>query len=552
MNRLSKLFRLIYINYVLAKHGLDEIILALRIFAPVRFLIYLNPWTWLRDKSKPKGVRIRLALEDLGPIFVKFGQMLSTRPDLISEEIVDELELLQDKVPAFSGARQMIEKLYGRPIEDLFINFEDDALASASIAQVHAAELLDGRDIVVKVLRPNIEKIIRRDIGLLYSIARMAERYWAVGRRLRVTDIVAEFEQTILKELDLSREAANAQQLRRNFEGSRDLYVPEVYWPYVRSSVMVMERIHGIPVSNVTALREAGINLKTLAERGVEVFFTQVFRDCFFHADMHPGNIFVSADDPQNPYYIAVDFGIMGTLSSTDQRYLAENMMAFFKRDYQRVAELHVESGWVPEHTRVDELAAAIRTVCEPIFERPLKEISFGQLLLRLFQTGKQFHMKIQPQLLLLQKTLIHIEGLGRQLYPDLDLWDTAQPVLEKWLKKQIGARAFFRKVIRDFPYWAEKLPEMPGKVDKVLEYFRQEELRRGKEAETLQKLFDDKKTTKKSSFMAGVGFSLVFMALVIWLTQSDLWSSTQDLVRIAWLVGASGLFVLLFTTWLR
>ncbi len=552
MNRFSKLLRLIYINYILAKHGLDEVIFAMRVFAPVRFLIYFNPWTWIRDKSQSRGVRIRLALEELGPIFVKFGQMLSTRPDLISEDITNELELLQDKVPAFSGARKLVEKIYGRPIDDIFVDFQDEALASASIAQVHGAELLDGHQVVVKVLRPNIEKIIRRDIGLLYSIARLAERYWTFGRRLRVTEIVAEFEQTILKELDLSREAANAQQLRRNFEKSTMLYVPEIYWPYVRPQAIVMERIHGIPVSNITALREAGIPLKVLAERGVEVFFTQVFRDCFFHADMHPGNIFVSTKDPQNPCYIAVDFGIMGTLSSTDQRYLAENMMAFFKRDYQRVAELHVESGWVPENTRVDELEAAIRTVCEPIFEKPLKEISFGQLLLRLFQTGKQFHMEIQPQLLLLQKTLIHIEGLGRQLYPDLDLWQTAQPVLERWLKKQVGAKAFFRKVWRDLPYWAEKLPDMPAKVERVLEYFHREELRRGKEELAIQKLFSEQRTTRKSGFMNGIGCALIAMALMIGLIQSNLWSDAQDLARIAWAIGASGAFVLLLTVWLR
>lgn len=467
MIRGGQWWRLLYINRVLVRHGLDEIIFATHLFRPYRFLLHLMPWHWWRDRETPRAVRLRRALEDLGPIFVKFGQMLSTRPDLLPPDIAKELALLQDRVPPFPSlrARAVIEKAYGKNIEEVFAHFDDQPLASASIAQVHAARLLDGHELIVKVVRPDIEPVIRRDIALLNTLAELAERYWPEARRLRPCEVVGEYEKTIHDELDLMREAASASQLRRNFLESKDLYIPEVYWPWTRKQVMTMERIQGIPISNVAALREAGVDLKKLAERGVEIFFTQVFQHNFFHADMHPGNIFVGLDGR----YIAVDFGIMGSLTPQDQRYLAENFLAFFRRDYRRVAELHVESGWVPATTRVNEFEAAIRTVCEPIFERPLREISFGQVLIRLFQTARRFNMEVQPQLVLLQKTLLNIEGLGRELYPDLDLWQTAKPFLERWMRQRVGLRGFFNSLRREVPFWAEILPGLPRAIHEAI-----------------------------------------------------------------------------------
>lgn len=474
MIRPAQILRLLRINYVLVRHGLDEIIFAIHLFRPFRFLIYFLPWNWFIRERAPQGQRIRLALEDLGPIFIKFGQMLSTRKDLLPEEIAEELSLLQDSVPPFDGvqARMLVEKAHGRKIAEIYASFDETPLASASIAQVHAATLHDGRSVVVKVLRPNILPIIRRDIALLYIIATLAERYSSEARRLRPVEIVREYEKTILDELDLMREAANASQLKRNFsDASSSLYIPEIHWDLTRRNVLTMERIHGLPVGDVDQLIDMGVNVQRLAELGVEIFFTQVFRHNFFHADMHPGNIFVDATRPQDPKYIAVDFGIVGTLSPQDQRYLAENFLAFFKRDYQRVAQLHVDSGWVPATTRVDEFESAIRSVCEPIFEKPLKDISFGHLLLRLFQTARRFNMEVQPQLVLLQKTLLNIEGLGRQLYPELDLWKTAKPFLEKWMNEQVGYRALLKGLKKNLPYIAEKLPELPGMIYKSLQH---------------------------------------------------------------------------------
>ncbi len=471
MIRPAQILRLIYINFVLVRHGLDEVIFAIHLFRPIRFVYYLLPWNWFRRKRAPLGERIRRALEDLGPVFVKFGQMLSTRRDLLPDDIAIELTRLQDAVPPFSAEQALarIEQAYGRPANEVFAHFDTTPIASASIAQVHAATLKDGTDVVVKIVRPRIKRVIRRDVDLLYIVAELAERYWPEGRRLRPVEVVAEYEKTIFDELDLVREAANASQLRRNFEGSPLLYIPDVYWEYSTPRVMVMERIHGTPISDIDALVARGVNLKNLAERGVEIFFTQVFRHNFFHADMHPGNIFVSLDDSENPRYLAVDFGIVGTLAPADQRYLAENFHAFFNRDYRRVAELHVESGWVPADTRVDEFESAIRTVCEPIFQRPLKDISFGQLLLRLFQTARRFHMEVQPQLVLLQKTLLNIEGLGRQLYPDLDLWKTAKPFLERWMDEQVGVRALFKGAKKHLPKILEQLPSMPDQINELI-----------------------------------------------------------------------------------
>ena len=468
MIRPNTLLRLIHINWVLVLHGLDEIVLKTHLFRPVRYLAFVTPSYWLKAKTEPRGVRIRRALEDLGPIYVKFGQALSTRKDLLPDDIADELVKLQDRVPPFANdiARGIIEKELGMSIAEAFAEFDPNPLASASVAQVHTAILHSGENVIVKVLRPDIEARIRSDIGLLYEVARFAERFWADARRLRVMDVVAEFERTTLDELDLVREAANAAKLRRNFEKSNLIYIPEVHWPLTRQKVMVMERIYGIPVGDIEQLKAGGADFKLLAERGVEIFFTQVFRDNFFHADMHPGNIFVDLPDK----YIAVDFGIVGSLSLSDQRYLAENFLAFFNRDYRKVAEMHVESGWVASTTRIEEFESAIRSVCEPIFEKPLKDISFGQLLLRLFQTARRFDMHVQPQLVLLQKTLLNIEGLGRQLYPELDLWQTAKPFLEDWFHERLGPKAKIDKIIKQFPEFAEQFPQIPSLLYKALD----------------------------------------------------------------------------------
>ncbi len=471
MRHFKQLLRLLQINNILARNGLDQLIVSLRLFAPFRFVVYLNPWNWFRRERLTRGEALRKTLEELGPIFIKFGQALSTRPDILPDDIAMELCKLQDQVPPFPSdkALAIVEAAFGLPALEVFASFDSQVLASASIAQVHAATLKSGEDVVVKILRPNIRKMIEQDLAILKTIAGLADRYWAPSKRLKPLEIVREFEHNLYDELDLQREAANGGQLRRNFSGSPLLYIPEIYWDYVRDNVMVMERIYGIPVSDVTRLKEHGINIKKLAERGLEIFFTQVFRDCFFHADMHPGNIFVSLLHPEDPQYICIDFGIIGTLNDTDKRYLAENLLAFFNRDYRRVAQLHVESGWVSRTTRVEEFESAIRTVCEPIFEKPLKDISFALLVLKLFQVARRFHMEVQPQLVLLQKTLLAVEGLGRQLYPDLDLWATGKPFLEKWVREQLGPKAFMRHLRDNIPFLIEQLPYMPRLLNEVL-----------------------------------------------------------------------------------
>ncbi len=518
MMRPAQFLRLLQINRVLVRHGLDELVFNIHLFRPLRFLFYLAPWNWLPRKKASLGERIRLSLEDLGPIFVKFGQMLSTRPDLLPDDIAAELAKLQDQVPPFPGseARQIIEEAYGHPIEDLLEGFDETPMASASIAQVHAARLKDGREIITKVVRPNILKTIKRDIALLYTIAELANRYWPEARRLRPVEVVSEYEKTIIDELDLQREAANCTQLRTNFQGSQLLYIPEVYWDYCRKNVLVMERISGIPVSDVDTLKAAGTDMRRLSERGVEIFFTQVFRHNFFHADMHPGNIFVDISNPKDPGYLAVDFGIVGSLSADDQRYLAENFHAFFNRDYQRVAELHVESGWVPKQTRIDEFEAAIRTVCEPIFQKPLKEISFGQLLLRLFQTARRFDMEVQPQLVLLQKTLLNIEGLGRKLYPDLDLWQTAKPFLEQWMMEHMGVQGMADSAKHHLPIILEKLPEMPGMAYEVLRKASRDELRIQYESHQLEELRYTLQANNRRTVTAVAGGASLIAGIVL------------------------------------
>lgn len=438
---LTAFVRLFRILQIFTRYRLDQLILQLPLPWFARFLLRIGPWRLRRaPKNMSRGARLRRACEDLGPVFIKFGQILSTRRDLLADDVALELAWLQDKVPPFPSdqARQRIEEQLGQTIDGVFASFTDQPLASASVAQVHAARLKDGTEVVVKVTRPGVGATIHQDIQWLFVAARALERFSSEGRRLRPLEVVSDYERTIVDELDLYREAANASQLRRNFENSKLLYVPKVYWDWCRHKVMVMERVSGLPVTDLDALLDQRTDMKKLAEAGVEIFFTQVFRDSFFHADMHPGNIFVSRSHPWQPQYIAIDFGIVGSLNPEDQDYLARNLLAFFKRDYRRVAQLHIDSGWVPEGTRVNEFEAAIRSVCEPIFERPLKDISFGQLLLRLFQTARRFNMEIQPQLVLLQKTLLNIEGLGRQLYPDLDLWTTAQPYLERWMRERM------------------------------------------------------------------------------------------------------------------
>ncbi len=468
--------RLLTIQRVLVRHGLDDLIARTNLLRPLRFVFLLSPWRWIRrSTASPRGVRIREALQELGPIYVKFGQSISTRQDLLPADIGAELAKLQDDVPPFPAkvALEQVAQAFGRPADAVFTEFNSEALAAASIAQVHAARLCTGEEVVVKLLRPNVRQQIERDLEVLYALARLARRYWPDGRRLRPVEVVTEYKKTVLNELDLMREAANAAQLRRNFLGSKMLYVPEVYFDYCRPGVMVMERISGIAVSDIDSLRRAGTDIPKLAANGVEIFFTQVFRHNFFHADMHPGNIFVDVADPANPRYCAVDFGIVGTLEDRDRHYLAENFIAFFDRDYRRVARLHIDSGWVPAGTRVDELESAVRTVCEPIFNKPLKDISFGQVLVRLFQIARQFNMEIQPQLVLLEKTLLNIEGLGRQLYPELDLWQTGQPVLLKWMEERTGPRAVARQIKQDLPeiqYALEHLPlAMSQFVDSIL-----------------------------------------------------------------------------------
>ncbi|RTL48230.1 MAG: ubiquinone biosynthesis regulatory protein kinase UbiB [Rhodocyclaceae bacterium] len=468
--RLQRLAKIIRVGIA---HGLDQMILE---HEPSGHLVRLAQklFFW-RDLSAPPAVRLRLTLETLGPIFVKFGQMLSTRRDLLPPDIADELARLQDQVPPFPSeqAVALLEKNFGKPLGEVFASFEREPVASASVAQVHFAVLPDGREVAVKILRPGLVPIIEHDLALLDAGAMLLEKLWSDGKRLKPREVVAEFDKYLHDELDLMREAANCSQLRRNFTtgdaASGLLKVPEVYWDWCSESVMVMERMKGVPISQIEVLRERGVDIPALARAGVEIFFTQVFRDGFFHADMHPGNIQVATDGPDKGKYIALDFGIVGTLNEVDKRYLAQNFLAFFRRDYKRVAEAHVESGWAPADTRIDEFEAAIRAVCEPIFDRPLKEISFGRVLLRLFQTSRRFNVEIQPQLVLLQKTLLNIEGLGRQLDPDLDLWKTAKPFLERWMSEQVGWRGLLNNLKKEAPQWASLLPALPRLAHQAL-----------------------------------------------------------------------------------
>ena len=554
MLRFIQIRRLYAINRVLVKHGLDEILLHIPVFRPLRFFYYLAPWNIKNNikkqtQAEPLGVRIRLALEDLGPVFIKFGQMLSTRNDLLPPDINQELSKLQDDVPPFSSqlAIDIIEKSFGEPIAKAFKQFDDSPLASASIAQVHTATLWNDDEVIVKVVRPDIKPVIEQDIQVLFLIAKLANRYWKEAQRLRPVEIVEEYESTILDELDLVREAANASQLHRNFENSKELYIPRIYWDMTHDQVLVMERVYGIPVGDFDELRRQKVNMKRLGELGVETFFTQVFRHNFFHADMHPGNIFVNADNPNKPFYIAVDFGIVGTLTPDDQRYLAENLHAFFNRDYKRVAELHIESGWVPSYTRVNDFESAIRTVCEPIFNRPLKEISFGFFLLRLFQTARRFDMEVQPQLVLLQKTLLNIEGLGRQLYPDLDLWVTAKPFLQRWMDEQVGVRSLLNGAKTNLPKFIEQLPHMPTMVNDVIKQMHDQQNRQPAEQKQMLKLQQQSQHHTKKMLLGITGGSLIISSTLIYSLANNASAGVDGSSFMAPLLGVTGVAISIF-----
>lgn len=510
-----RLRRMIKIIRVVGKYRLDLLLDKHKL--PLRARLLLAPAMLFGPAHEDRGERLRKSLEELGPIFVKFGQLLSTRPDLVPDDISSELSALQDNVPPFSSAvfKQNIETALAGKTDDLFQSFESEPLASASVAQVHAAVLADGQEVVVKAVRPNIEKTIRKDLALLYTLARLVLKYSEDGQRLHPVEVVKDYESVIIEELNLQSEGANASLLRHNFADSSMLHVPEIHWPYSNKDVLVMERIYGIPVTDMEQLEAASVDLKLLAERGVEIFFTQVFEHNFFHADMHPGNIFVDATNPKSPTYIAVDCAIMGSLSSEDQFYMARNLLAMFQRDYRLVAELHVRSGWVPKDTSINDFTGAIRSVCEPIFQRPLSEISLGHMLIDLFATARRFDMEVQPSLVLLQKTLLNIEGLGRQLYPDLDLWQTAQPFLEKWLKDRYSPKNIFNQLKRYAPDWLEHFPQIPPMIFQALKA-SQPDGPTHKNGD----ISESKKVPIKKGIVSGLGFSALGGGVVLALSQ--------------------------------
>jgi len=515
----KRLYRIIKVQL---EYGLDELVPQHQLTkAP---LLMRKSLFWIRNQypDKPLGERLRLALQELGPVWIKFGQMMSTRRDLFPPHIADQLALLQDKVAPFEGhkAKLQMEAALGGPLEQWFDDFDIEPLASASIAQVHTAKLKEnGREVVLKVIRPDIRPVIDADLKLMYRMARIVAKATPETKRLKPVEVVREYEKTLIDELDLRREAANAIRLRRNFEDSEELYVPEIISDLSNETVMVSERIYGIQVSDVERLKANGTNMKLLAERGVSVFFTQVFRDSFFHADMHPGNVFVNPEHPDNPQWIGLDCGIVGTLNSEDKRYLAENFLAFFNRDYRKVAELHVDSGWVPQDTNIDEFEVAIRIVCEPIFAKPLCEISFGHVLLNLFNTARRFNMEVQPQLVLLQKTLLYVEGLGRQLYPQLDLWETAKPFLEKWMMQQVGPQAVVNAVKERAPFWAEKLPELP---ELLYDSLRQGKVMNQRIDQLYQGYRDTKRQQATGKFLFGIGATLVVCSAILVTSQFE------------------------------
>jgi ubiquinone biosynthesis protein len=525
-NGLRQFARLLKISAILSRYRLDEFLEATHLYRPMRLLRVIAPWGRRGVADKPRGERLRLALQEMGPIYVKFGQIISTRRDLVATDIANELALLQDQVPPFPGAeaRAIVERALKQPVGELFATFDLEPLASASIAQVHTATLPDGREVVVKVVRPDIRAQIRRDIDLLMTVAALAEKYWEAGPRVRPTQFVREFETFVFDELDMTREAANASALRHNFEGSDDLYIPEIFWEYTKEAVLVMERIHGIPISDIDGLRAAGVDLEKLAKTGIRVFYTQVFRDNLFHADMHPGNIFVDASDPANPSFIALDFGIVASLTQKDLYYISENFLALFNRDYYRVAYLHWEAGWVPPDTRLEELEASVRAVGEPNFARSLNQISFGELMLRLFQVAYRFKLNIQPQLIMLQKTLLNIEGLGRDLYPELDVLATSKPELERILREKHGLDRAARDLRERLPGWLSKAPEMPGLLHDYLKQATEGRLVHRIDPRDLEQLRRQESDASRRSVQATSGGALFFSGALLTGLQTGPW----------------------------
>ena len=521
MSLFKNLTRLIKIQRILVGYGLDELTDKTGFLKPLKYLFLLFPGKI--NKDLPIGKRIRKALEELGPIFIKFGQAISTRRDLLPNEIADELTKLQDQVPPFENkiALEMLASAYGKPLEEIFSRIDDQPLAAASIAQVHSACLNNGTEVIIKILRPNVQDIIERDIQVLHILASLVNKYWDESPQVKPIEIVKEYEKTILNELDLKREAANSTKLKRNFISSKMLYVPEIYWDLCHSNILVQERIYGISIRDIDELKSKNTNFKVLAENGVEIFFTQVFRHNFFHADMHPGNIFVQLDDPDNPVYAAVDFGIVGTLTEDDQYYLAENFLAFFEEDYRKIAQLHIDSGWVPSNTRVDELEIAVRTVCEPIFNKPLSEISFATVLISLFDTARQFNMEIQPQLILLQKTLFNIEGLGRQLYPELDLWKTAYPVLKEWMGEQMGPRAILKDFRENLPLMRQAARNFP----KILKHLTEKASKSDQTEIHWMKIKQQISNQERKQYFIGLGVTSMLASILIYFLSIHSWA---------------------------
>ncbi len=541
---MASIQRFFKIYSIISKHRLDQAIDLSKLPWYARYLLLLGPHRFYAIPNMPLEARARFALEDLGPIFVKFGQALSTRRDLLPLNVADELAKLQDKVTPFDGdiAQNIIETELGQSTSEVFTAFNKTPLASASIAQVHEATLPNGKEVIVKVVRPGIQGLITQDISLLYSIANFAQKYISDSRRLKPVELVKEYEITILDELDMQREAANTSQLRRNFLNSNLLYVPEIYFDYTRTSLLVMEKIHGIPISDNAAMKQAGINMKALAERGVEIFFTQVFRDNFFHADMHPGNIFVSYENPETPQYIGIDCAIIGSLTDFDRYYLACNLLSIFRQDYAEVAKLHIESGWVPAHTRAADFEGAIRSACEPIFEKPISEIGFAQILLYLFKVARRFEMEVQPSLVLLQKTLLNIEGLGRELYPQLNLWDTAMPFLETWMNERYSPSSMLKQMRKKAPYWLEQLPQIPDLLLHNLQYLAHKRLENTDN--TQQALLKEAETRYKQRRNKWLGCGILILGVAASQTELLVDLMNQPLFNVGLIV--TGLVILL------
>ena len=542
MLQLPRLFKILR---VVRKYRLDDFVDRKQGTLGIRLLLLSFRIRKPVDEGEKRGVRLRKAMEDLGPIYIKFGQLLSTRRDFIPKDLADELENLQDNVPPFEEPRidAIVKKSLGRNVEEIFKKLDPKPFASASVAQVHKALLKNDDEVVVKIIRPNIEKIIHEDIQLLKWVAKLFQTHTNVGRRLRPIEVVNDYEEIILGELDLRSEAANTSQLARNFHSSSKLYVPKVYWDFTRENVMVMERIDGIPVNDLAQLEKHKVDLKKLAETGVDIFFTQVFEHNFFHADMHPGNIFVSKSNKSEPQYIAIDCAIIGSLSKEDQQYLAKNLLAIFKRDYRKVARLHIECGWVPKKTKIHEFESAIRMVCEPIFEKPLKDISFGQLLTQLFQTASRFNMEVQPSLVLLQKTLLNIEGLGRQLYPNLDLWKTALPYLENWNAKRLSPFKLLEQIQKEIPNWIDRLPEIPELLIKATSHNYQLEEQNILLQKKQEFLDIEREKKRRSAKLVGV-ISIFLAGISLFRPIADL---TTNLPIFAILLGGIGLYLLYF-----